>query len=69
MTGLSITPAGVSGRSKDRTRLKMVAEAGISFGISEPRLSVGSTNDVYQFRYFLTLIGLVAAGDRVFNTM
>jgi len=31
------------------------------------RLSIGSTDNVHQFRYFLALIGLVAAGDRVFG--
>ena len=33
------------------------------------QLPVGSTNDVHQLGYLLALIGLVAAGYRVFNTM
>ena len=36
---------------------------------SESSLAVGTTNDVYQFRYLLTLIDFVAACNRVFDAM
>jgi hypothetical protein len=35
----------------------------------EPKLPVGSANDVHQIGNLLTLIGLVAAGDRPFDAM
>ena len=35
----------------------------------EPRLPVGSANDVHQLGNLLALIGLVAAGDRPFDAM
>ena len=70
-TDVSVSQTGGDGKpgTLKHHNGSLLARALIGQRASHPKLPVRSTNHVHQLRYLLALIGLVAAGYRVFNTM